>query len=123
VFKPCGALDAGPALGVCIPSAVVTATKDPRLSVLKQHECTTGELCVPRKNAENSKACFAHCTVTNPTVAALAGPAGACVAAFVVFDKQPTGKGQLSQETCQPGEVCAPCVDPLAPGSPSGACQ
>jgi hypothetical protein len=35
----------------------------------------------------------------------------------------PAGVGQLGQGTCADGELCAPCLNPLAGDAPTGACQ
>jgi hypothetical protein len=126
VFKACGRVgDAGgPELGLCIPKAVITASGDTRASILKQHECASTDLCVPSLIAQNTKSCFVHCTITDATVSSVAGKEGACVPAFVAFDAAPQAISLLTKETCQTGEVCAPCNNPLGtPPGPSGACQ
>lgn len=134
-YKECPAAnDAGEPVGggLCVPSSALTKASDPKSPIynpaiggLKQDSCATGEKCVPAKKAKDPFFCAEHCT-TSPTTQQ--GGAqyknGGCQPQYVIFDVAGTAGITISTggSACPTGELCAPCQDPLNPGSPSGAC-
>jgi hypothetical protein len=48
----------------------------------------------------------------------IGGP-GACIAKFIIPE---TMQSFLMQSTCDDGEICAPCINPLSM-MPTGACR
>ena len=124
-FKTCGAHDAGVPGGVCIPKALTSKVDNPAIASLMQDDCPSGDLCVPTVKANDVNACFAKCDVMSPTVAMFGQKytVGACVPYYIVADTQPTALSALVQSSCAAGELCAPCLNPLMSGMPTGACQ
>jgi hypothetical protein len=90
---------------------------------LEQLECAAGEVCAPALKVRDTGACFTPC---ESTIADVLGPAygpGGCVPSYVVALVEPLAVGQLTQGPCAEGELCAPCVNPLAGDAPTGACE
>jgi hypothetical protein len=116
--KLCGAYDGGTAGGTCVPSAWLPAESNPD-ALAHQDECDPGDLCLPSLKAEDLQACLAPCQTT------LASPYddGACVPVFVIRDVNAVALAILDQSTCQSGDLCEPCADPLHAGLASGACD
>ena len=80
----------------------------------KMAKCSGGGLCVPDhilKNGNKVKKCTTQFTGPNAP--------GACRSLCIPEVKE--RKSLLKQLDCDPGEVCAPCINPLT-GQPSGAC-
>jgi hypothetical protein len=112
--------------GTCVPERAAGN----QASSLQAQECATrvtGEadayLCAPTEKALDASFTFPECTVGGLACVLLALAAqpcdGACLpACFVPADSA----ALLAQDNCQTGELCAPCIDPLAGGS-TGACE
>lgn len=118
-FQTCGAADGGPALGVCVPKQLAIDTGNPAATSLQQLDCAkTGDVCAPTLKVKDPNACFEKCD------SFIAGPGG-CVAKFLVEAVQPGAGSLLGQANCQPGELCAPCLNPtsMPANQPTGACN
>jgi hypothetical protein len=120
-FVRCGAYgDAGsPQLGYCVPQELVSrVTND--TSLIPVDTCGAGLLCAPANKVEDPNMCFEKC-------AAALGGDGACVPTYIVEAPGSPGAGYsstLGQVTCQAGETCTPCINPLATdGAITGACN
>jgi hypothetical protein len=109
----CGAYEAGPAMGYCIPGDAVSSLGAP--FPLPQDVCASGEVCLPKSVYADSTSCFAVCT-------SFAGP-GACVPAYIVEAQMPGIASVLGQVTCAAGEACTPCLNPTNNSLPTGACE
>ncbi|HVU00838.1 MAG TPA: hypothetical protein VHE30_03770 [Polyangiaceae bacterium] len=120
--RACGAVNAGPALGRCIPSATVAADGDPMGSLYQQDECAPGDRCVPAAKVRDPSACLTHCHTTLGVLDSRYD-AGACVPTYVIRDRTPGGVSVLEQDTCATGELCAPCLDPLNGSVPTLYCE
>ncbi len=98
-------------LGVCVPDALVA---EGERAVLSADSCEgDGVLCAPRAIAADPTAVPATCR-------GLAGGEGRCLPACL-----PSVAAQvdvLPSAGCQPGELCAPCFDPLT-GEATPACS
>lgn len=106
--------DCGMGRGKCVPAELVP----PELAMsVPQDTCPTGFGCAPTEKARDQSYKFPPCQ------AALAGllPApGACVPAYIV---PPDQAGLITQGPCAPGELCAPCENPLMGNMSTGACE
>lgn len=103
-FAACGG---GPGMR-CVPTTLVPPDVAKMLDA-----CPTG-LCAPEKSIA------AGGNYVPKTCTAVAGAEGRCLNASI-----PTIKGQasqLSKDTCDSGELCAPCYSPLD-GKETGACK
>lgn len=127
-FAECGRFgnsDAGPvpATGYCVAEDVVAASGQSAdaLALLFPDTCETGELCVPKNKVEDISKCFETCEQTLSTTGAV------CVPTYLVEAPGSPGVGLssvLGQVTCQDGETCTPCTDPLSPdNAATGACD
>jgi hypothetical protein len=115
-FAECGAFMDGPMMGLCVPQDLVMNT-GANLEQIPVDTCAAGELCAPANKAIDTNLCFTKCE--SPL-----GGAGACVATYIV-ESTPDGmglSGTLGQVTCEAGETCTPCLNPLS-GMPTGACE
>ncbi len=97
------------AQGHCLEDEKATAGIRKNMS-----QCTGGGWCVPDsvlKTGGKPKKCTTQFSGPNAP--------GACRSLCIpeVYEK----KDLLKQQDCDPGEVCAPCINPLT-GQPSGAC-
>ena len=115
----CGALlaDGGfPDVARCVPKSVAPFLASSALTAFLS-ECNSiggaGGYCVPQKLAESGGKPPASC-------AAILGKPGACISACAVIPA--SEKMLLSQSSCDSGELCAPCVNPLD-GMTTGACD
>lgn len=104
-FKACG-----DGAGFCV--AMDAASSGGMMVMLPQLECDDGEVCAPKVKVLDQKACFAHCDST------IGGP-GACIPKYIIPEAMQTF---LMQATCDDGDVCAPCINPLDM-MPTGACR
>jgi hypothetical protein len=98
--------------GSCVPSSLVP---EAQRSLLGTDTCSgANELCAPNKLAAGQNARPASCRSFAPQ-----NREGRCLAACIpqVADRAE----QLRQETCDTGELCAPCFDPTN-GAETGAC-
>ncbi|MBS2013816.1 MAG: hypothetical protein JST00_13080 [Deltaproteobacteria bacterium] len=103
-FAACGG---GPGMR-CVPTTLVPA------DVAKMLEpCPTG-LCAPEKSIA------AGGNYLPKTCSAVGGAEGRCINASIPNIKQQAS--QLSKDTCDTGELCAPCFSPLD-GKETGACR
>ena len=104
---PAGFAECGDTLGYCIARSLVPETTN-----LPQLTCGDGEVCAPKQSVTAPDSCFARCD------SQIAGP-GACVPGYLVpVDSQ----GFLFQDSCVPGELCSPCINPTT-GDRTGACD
>jgi len=126
-FATCGAPPAGtppgPPGGICAPKDLVLQVENAAISFLTQLECETGELCAPAVKVNDPSACFAQCESQAADLLGDRYRPGGCVPSYVVALVAAAGVGQLAQGTCQDGELCAPCLNPLAGDAATGACQ
>lgn len=118
VFQKCQGVH-----GVCAPLSAVPRVLQTQLI---QDVCAPNHLCAPIKKTQDLKYNFPSCQPLNPLVAALAGvgpnnQTGGCVPAFLA-DNNPLEGGFMGQDSCQAGEKCAPCNNPLRGGAMTGAC-
>jgi hypothetical protein len=118
VFQKCQGTN-----GVCAPLAAVPPVLQTQLI---QDLCPPLHLCAPIKKTQDLKYNFPACQPSNPLVALLSGvgpnnQTGGCVPAFLA-DNNPLEGGFMAQDTCQVGEKCAPCNNPLRGGAMTGAC-
>jgi hypothetical protein len=109
--------------GVCVAPAILPPVL---LTQLVQYDCPLGNVCAPTLKSQNLKANFLKCQPSNILTAALAGigpngQTGGCVPAWLA-DANPLEGIFMAQDTCQLGEKCAPCNNPLRGGVPTGAC-
>jgi hypothetical protein len=109
--------------GVCAPLAAVPKVLQTQLI---QDLCPVNHLCAPIKKTQNLKYNFPACQPQNPAVALLAGvgpngQTGGCVPQFLA-DNNPLEGAFMGQDSCQVGEKCAPCNNPLRGGAMTGAC-
>jgi hypothetical protein len=136
-YEACPAAnDAGVPLGggLCVPETALTPlTSDahpyfnPSIPGLKQGTCDTGEKCVPQQKAQDPGFCFPKCTTSQFTQTVGVLPeyqVGACSPPYVIFDVAGATGIQVSTGggPCPGTDLCAPCLDPLKNGAPSGAC-
>jgi hypothetical protein len=126
-FENCGAppatAPAGPDGGICVPADLAAEVDNAAIPFLTQLECRPGEICAPTLKVHDPLACFAPCETR---LAELLGDRylnGGCVPSYVVALVAPAGVGVLEQGACAAGELCAPCLNPLAADAPTGACQ
>jgi hypothetical protein len=108
--------------GLCVPKELVPAELQAAVPV---DTCTQPDhVCAPTEKVKDLNYNFPACTPSNPvTAAAQPGPngqKGGCVPAYLVTD--PVQITFLLQDSCQAGELCAPCTNPLANNAPTGAC-
>lgn len=95
----------------CVASEVVPAEHRARLA---QDSCSADQLCIPTELLTDPTP--RPCTIA--WLAFFGDGSGACVSECIPeVGSQPL----LSQEDCDPGFKCAPCVDPLS-GMPTGLC-
>ncbi len=118
VFRKCQGTN-----GVCAPLSAVPPILQTQLI---PDVCGAGFLCAPIKKTQDLKYNFPSCQPSNPLVALLAGvgpnnQTGGCVPASL-GDNNPHEGGFMAQDTCQTGEKCAPCNNPLRGGAMTGAC-
>jgi hypothetical protein len=136
--------------GLCVPSSIVSKLSvqcldvpvpvppapcvkpnplyNPAIPGLKQDNCAAGEQCVPAHKAADPGYCSKHCDTA--TMLQSINPAvfknGACTPEYVIWDTNGNAGVQLvsgpGASACDPGEMCAPCANPLTNGTPSGAC-
>ncbi len=92
----------------CVPTTLVPADSAKMLDT-----CPTG-LCAPEKSIA------AGGNYVPKTCSAVAGAEGRCLNAAIPQIK--AQKSQLSQATCDAGELCAPCYNPID-GKETGACK
>lgn len=118
-FAECGdfgAADAaaGPAMGLCVPEALVAASGSD-ITLIPADTCGTGDLCAPKNKVEDTSSCFAKCTS--------AFGVGACVADYLIENSMPGAVALLGAvpPECVEGEHCAPCISPVTMMA-SGAC-
>jgi hypothetical protein len=110
--------------GVCTPREIIPEVL---LSHLAQLDCPSADqVCSPLEKAYNLKYNFPACTPSDPFVSLLAvpnpdGQMGGCVPAWVA-DINPFEGLFLHQDTCAPGDKCAPCNNPVRGNIPTGAC-
>jgi hypothetical protein len=115
-FTSCGSGE-----GLCVPKELVPADLQAAVPV---DTCTqTDHVCAPIEKVKDINYNFPECTPTSAAaLLALPGPngqMGGCVPIYLV----PADKRSLIlQDTCQTGELCAPCTDPLNNQAPTGAC-
>jgi hypothetical protein len=117
-FTSCGS-----GRGLCVPKELVPTELQAAVPV---DTCTqTDHVCAPTEKVKDINYNFPECTPTSPAAAiALPGPngqKGGCVPTYLVPEAQ---RSLLLQDTCQAGELCAPCTNPLStpPNAPTGAC-
>jgi hypothetical protein len=111
----------GTSRGKCVPPELVSASQ---ATSLPQDSCATGSLCAPNLKVTNQSAKFPTCHVPAGLACPFPSPTGcngACVPDCIVTDA--VQKAVVTQGTCQPGELCAPCNNPLPPGASTGACD
>src|SRR5262245_61009706 len=97
-------------LGTCVAHGLIPAELTARLA---RDVCGESLLCAPSALVQNPSFVLQSC-------AAYGGREGRCIAACL-----PDVAGQanrLEQASCQPGELCAPCFDPLS-GEDTGVCR
>jgi hypothetical protein len=102
-FTTCGDGD----VGYCVSAGMVAG-----MAMLPQLNCAKDEVCAPKVKVLDQSACFAHCD------SVIGGP-GACIAAYIIPEAM---RGLLQKSTCDDGDVCAPCINPLNMMS-TGACR
>jgi hypothetical protein len=125
VFASCAS-----GVGQCVPQALVP---DDLKSVVPVADCTQpGHVCAPIPKVKDLSYQFPTCT---PSSTILNGPSamkapngqlGACVPKYLVDNFMPAPPmGILMQDTCQPGEICAPCYNPISQpaNQATGACS
>jgi hypothetical protein len=84
---------------------------------------------VPKAKAADPGNCSAHCSTVS-TLAGLGYSQGACTPIYVIYDTNGATGVTIAQGMgmsmmpagCQANELCAPCMNPIMPGMPSGAC-
>jgi len=115
-FTSCGSGE-----GLCVPKELVPTELQ---AAVPPDTCTqTDHVCAPIEKVKDLNYNFPVCVPTS-AAALLAQPGpngqtGGCVPIYLV----PADKRSLIlQDTCQTGELCAPCTDPLANMAPTGAC-
>lgn len=136
-YETCpGANDAGVPQGggLCVPETALTGLTNqahpyynPSIPNLKKGTCDTGEKCVPVQKAKDPGHCFVKCTTSQFTQSVGVLPDykfGACSPKYVIFDVAGDTGIQVSTGggPCPDSDLCAPCMDPLNNGNPSGAC-
>jgi hypothetical protein len=123
--------------GRCLPACLPSVSG--RASQLRQETCEMGELCAPcydPVNGGSTGACgingdmpaqpdpgpFARCEACGALLGLCVLPLGEgrCVPPYVAGMQAMS----LVQQTCGTGQICAPCINPLADGGPqpTGAC-
>lgn len=98
-------------LGTCVPGELVPEAARPLLGAL---DCAAeGALCAPTNQVIDPTFVPASCR-------AVAGAEGRCLAGCLppVAERA----DQLTISTCEPGELCVPCYDPVT-GVSTGACE
>jgi hypothetical protein len=109
--------------GVCAPTAIIPGVL---MTQLVQFDCPVGQVCAPIQKTQNLKYNFPSCAPSNGFVQLLAGAGpngqkGGCVPSWLA-DANPVEGVFMAQDTCQTGEKCAPCLNPLRGSLPTGAC-
>jgi hypothetical protein len=115
VFDPCcSGTASGTAytLGVCVPTSLVPASQVSQLDT-DGGKCASGYLCAP-KSLTDPTVKPKTCTTMSPL-----NIEGRCVPSCLPAVQ--TFASNLRQETCQIGELCAPCYNPID-GTITGAC-
>jgi hypothetical protein len=114
-FPKCCAADGGATSGTCVPAAAVPSVFSGFLSQDTCPDPTT--LCAPDVKVTDLSAKFPSC-ISAACVDGSCYP-GACVPLCFI----PEQYRGLPQTSCNPGEACAPCENPLADNSSTGACD
>jgi hypothetical protein len=108
-FPTCCDDGMGEDLGTCVPTALVPAEQQ---SVLGQDSCTAGNLCAPTPIAAG--------TYQPEACESWGGSEGRCLPSCL--PDIAAQAEQLTQGSCDQGELCAPCFDPLS-GESTGSCE
>jgi len=115
LFPKCCAADGGTTSGTCVPAAAVPSVFE---SFLSQDTCPDSTmLCAPDVKVADLNAKFPSC-ISAACVDGSCYP-GACVPLCFI----PEAYRGLPPTSCNAGEACAPCENPLADGAPTGACN
>ncbi len=124
----------GMSKGLCVPENLVPADLKAAVPV---DTCTGGGdggnkfVCAPTEKVKDLNYNFPTCVPSFLDPLGLdkpnsTGQKGGCVPAYLTANVMPAPPaGSLLQDTCQMGELCAPCVNPLATTMPlpqTGAC-
>lgn len=95
--------------GRCVPNAEIQADVAPLLA-----DCDASSKCVPENLvAQGENALLKPCT-------SAANAEGRCISVCVPAASEQSGR--LPQDVCDPGELCAPCYNPID-GSATGLCD
>jgi hypothetical protein len=108
-FPTCCDDGMGEDLGTCVPTALVPAEQ---ASLLGQDSCAAENLCAPTPIAAG--------TYQPQACESWGGAEGRCLPACLPAIAAQAQ--QLTQDSCDQGELCAPCFDPLS-GESTGSCE